>query len=239
MGLGDSLKKWASSKATEMLTADSGKRESAGASADAAERQAKDDVGEQLLRTAFPKLGEWSDKQEADKSAREQAADQERRDEIASLPLATVQLSVTGHVTAQWSGQLHWARNDISPNEPDPTDPYADKPLVWFELFSEDTARPDLGGLALTHWSFQIPGFHGDGTYDLTAIAREREAAGAAPEYLEWAMDFANSDDSSFYFYVEAGQSTVTVTEGGKKLAAVIAMSGALGDLIATATIAL
>ena len=98
---------------------------------------------------------------------------------------------MTGHVTAQWSGQLHWARNDITPNEPDPTDPYADKPLVWFELFSEDTARPDLGGLALTHWSFQIPGFHGDGTYDLTAIAREREAAGAAPEYLEWAMDFA------------------------------------------------
>ena len=145
---------------------------------------------------------------------------------------------MTGHVTAQWSGQLHWARNDITPNEPDPTDPYADKPLVWFELFSEDTARPDLGGLALTHWSFQIPGFHGDDTYDLTAIAREREAAGAAPEYLEWAMDFANSDDSSFYFYVEAGQSTVTVSEGGKRFAAVIAMSGALGDLIATATIA-
>ena len=90
MGFGDSLKKWASSKATEMLTADSGKREGAAASADAAEQQAKSDVGEQLLRTAFPKLGEWADKQDADKSAREQAADQERRDEIASLPLATV-----------------------------------------------------------------------------------------------------------------------------------------------------
>ena len=51
-------------------------------------------LGEQLLSTAFPKLGEWSDKQEADKSSREQAADQERRDEIASLPLAAVQLSL-------------------------------------------------------------------------------------------------------------------------------------------------
>ena len=238
MGLGDSLKKWASSKATEMLTADSGKRDSAGASADAAERQAKDDIGEKLLRTAFPKLGEWSDKQEADKSARELAAEQERRDEIASLPVADVQLSVTGHVTAPVVGPAALGQERHPPNEPDPTDPYADKPLVWFELFSEDTARPDLGGLALTHWSFQIPGFHGDGTYDLTAIARQREAAGAAPDYLEWAMDFANSDDSSFYFYVEAGQSTVTVSEGGKKLAAVIAMGGALGDLIATATIA-
>ena len=108
---------------------------------------------------------------------------------------------VQGHATAQWSGQLHWARNDISPNDPDPTDPYADQPLVWFELFAEDTARPDLGGVGLTHWSFQLPGFLGDGTYDLTAINREREAAGAALEYLEWAMDFANGDDSSFYFY--------------------------------------
>ena len=43
----------------------------------------RSDVGRALLRTAFPKLGEWADKQEADKSAREQAADQERRDEIA------------------------------------------------------------------------------------------------------------------------------------------------------------
>ena len=239
MGIGDSLKKWATSKATEMLTADSGKRESAAASADEAESQAKSDLGETLLRTAFPKLGEMADKQKADKTAREAAAEKERRDEIASLPVATVQLSVTGHVTGQWSGQLHWARNDISPNDPDPTDPYADKPLVWFELFSEDTARPDLGGLAMTHWSFQLPGFHGDGTYDLTAINREREAAGASLEYLEWVMDFANSDDSSFYFYPDAGQSTITVSEGGRKLAGTIAMGGALGELIATTTIAL
>ena len=194
-----------------------------------------------LARSMATELLASSDQKRANagKSAREQAADQEREAEIASLPVATVQLSVTGHVTGQWSGQLHWARNDISPNDPDPTDPYADKPLVWFELFSERTARPDLGGLALTHWSFQLPGFHGDGTYDLTAINREREAAGAALEYLEWAMDFADSDDSSFYFYVDAGQSTITVSQGGKKLAGTIAMSGAMGELIATTTIEL
>ncbi len=52
-------------------------------------------------------------------------------------------------------------------------------------------------------------------------------------------MDFANADDASFYFYTEAGQSSVTVTEDGQKLAVVIAMSGALGDLTATATISL
>lgn len=237
MGLGDSLKKFAKSKVNEMLTADSDKRTDAAASADAAQSQAKSDLGETLLRTAFPKLGEMADKQETNRAARQAAEEQERREEILSLPVATVQLSVAGHVTDNWSGQLHYAWNDISPNEPDATDPYADKPMVWFELFSEDTARPDLGGLLLTHWSFQIPGYHGDGTYDLTAIAREREAAGAALTYEEWAMDFANADDSSFYFYSEAGQSTLTVSEGGQKLSVVIAMSGAIGDLTATAEI--
>ncbi len=239
MGIGDSLKKWARSKATEVLTADSGKHDSAAADADAAESQARSDLGETLLRAAFPKLGEMADKQKADKSARELAEEQQRRDEVASLPLATVQLSVTGHASGQWSGQLHWTRSDIPPDDPETTDPYADRPRVWFELFSEDTARPDLGGLALTHWSFQIPGFHGDGSYDLTAINREREAAGAAPDYLEWAMDFANGDDASFYFYPDAGQSTVSVSEGGKHLSVTIAMSGARGDLVAAARIAL
>ena len=213
MGLGEHLKKWARSKAADS------------------------DLGEQLLRVAFPKAGEWADEQRATKNAREQAEEQQRREEIASLPLATVELAVTGHVTAQWSGRLHYGWNDISPNQPDPHDPYADKPLLWFELFSEDTARPDLGGLLLRHWSFQIAGYHGDGSYDLTAINRERDAAGAAQEYLEWAMDFANADDATFYFHPDAGQSDAVVSEGGKKLSVTIAMGGALGDLTAIATI--
>jgi hypothetical protein len=237
MGLGDSLKKWATSKATELVTTDRQKREDAAASADAVESQARSDLGETLIRAAFPKLGEMADKQKAAQAAREAADEQERRDEIAALPLATVHISVTGHVTAMWEGQLHYAWNDVSPHDPDPTDPYADKPLLWSELFSEETARPNIGGMMLSHWSFQIPGYHGDGTYDLTAIDREREAAGAALDHLEWAMDFANSDESSFYFYADAGQSTATVSEGGKKLDVVIAMGGAAGDMTATATI--
>lgn len=237
MGFGDSLKKWAQSKATELVTADSDKRADAAASADAAQAQAKSDLGETLLRTAFPKLGEYADKQEANRAAREEAAEQQRRDEIAALPLASVQLAVSGHVTDQWFGQLHLAWNDVPAGEADPSDPYASRPMVWVELFSEETARPDLGGLLLTHWGFQIPGYTGDGTYDLTAIAAEREAAGAALTYEEWSMDFANADDSSFYFYSGAGQSTATVSEGGKKLSLTIAMSGAIGDLTATATI--
>ena len=191
MGFGDSLKKWASSKATEMLTADGDKRDNAAASADAAEQQAKGDVAETLLRTAFPQVGEWADKQEADKVAKERARVQRERDEIAALPLATVQLSVSGDsATGQWSGRLHLAWQELAPEPPDAEypspDPYATRPGLSVDLFAEDATRPALGELSLTHWGFQVPGYTGDGSYDLTAIAREREAAGAAPEYLDW-----------------------------------------------------
>jgi hypothetical protein len=124
MGFGDDLKKWATSKATEMITTDRQNREDSAATADAAESDAKSDLGETLLRAAFPKLGEFADKQQAQQVAREQAAEQERRDEIAALPLAHVDVSVTGHVTAMWSGQLHHSWTDVEPGEPSPDDPY-------------------------------------------------------------------------------------------------------------------
>ena len=126
MGLGDSLKSWAKSKATEMLTADSQKAEAAGAEADAAERQAKDEVGEQLLRTAFPKLGEWQDQQKENERKAADRREQERRDEIAGLPSADVRLTVSGWTQDQWFGHLHYAWNEIAPEEPDPEYPDED-----------------------------------------------------------------------------------------------------------------
>ena len=241
MGLGDMAKKWAKEKATEMLSADNKKSDAAGAAADSTAQEAKQHAGEQLLRTAFPKLGEWQDKQEAREAESEQRREQERRDEIAALPVAEVRLTVTGWAQDQWFGPLHYSWNEIAPEPPDPeypdSDPYVSRPLLWFELFAEETARPDLGGHQLVHWGFQIPGYAGDGSYDLTAIAKEREAAGAALTYEEWVMDFADSDDSSFYFHSESGQSSVTVTDGGQRLSVTISMSGAIGELTATAEI--
>lgn len=238
MGLGDSLKNWARSKAEELVTADSSKREDAAASTAAAEAQAKSDVGETLLRAAFPKLGELADRQTAGRAEKEAAEERERQEEIAALPLAAVQLTVTGHVSGSWSGELHLAWNLVEAvEEPDPTDPYADRPLVWVELFAADGAEPDLGGLHLTHWAFQLPGWHGDGTYDLTAIAREREAAGAALDYLEWALDFAEAEDAAGYFHPGAAQSSITVSEDGQRLDGSVSTTGALGELTVVASI--
>ncbi len=241
MGLGDMAKKWAKDKATELLSADSGKSEAAGSRADATEAQAKGQVGEQLLRTAFPKLGEWQDQQAENKRVAAENADRERREEIASLPVAHVSLTVSGWASGQWSGPLHLAWNEVAGSAPDPEypdpEPYSTRPLLWVELFAEDDARPSLGGHDLIHWGFQVPGWTGDGPYDLTAIAKEREAAGAALTYEEWVMEFADHEDSTFYFYADAGASSITLADGGKRLSMAIAMSGAIGDLTAIAEI--
>jgi hypothetical protein len=241
MGLGDLAKNWARAKATELLSSDSDKSAAASAQAEATEQQAKDQAGEQLLRAAFPKLGEWKDKQEE----REQAAVEERvqkdRAEIAALPTAEVQLSVTGWTSDNWFGALPLRWEVIQPEEPDPEypdpDPYAHKPALGVELVSIEGQRPSLGGHDLVRWGFQIPGYTGDGTYDLAAIARERDAAGAALDYLDWVMEFADTDDSCFYFYTEAGPSSVTVADGGKRVSVSISMSGAIGELAASAEI--
>src|SRR3954466_9535995 len=140
-----------------MLTADQQKHGYSAAAGDAAETGPQTDLGETLLRTAFPKLGAYADNQMWAAAAREAAADKERRDRIAALPFATLQVSVTGHVTAMWAGRLHCSWQDLEPGEPDPNDPYADRPTASLELIAEDTARPNIGGLMLTRWAFQLP----------------------------------------------------------------------------------
>jgi hypothetical protein len=240
MGLGDSLKKWATSKATEMLTADGDKRESAAASADAAESQARSDLGETLLRTAFPKVGQWADQQEAARGQREADRVAQEQAEIAALPMAAVRLTATGDYAAgQWSGELHLAWKQLEAEVPDPEypspDPYAARPGVSVDLFVGAGSGPVLGDLVMTHWGFQIPGFTGDGTYDLTAIAHEREPA--ALTYEEWSIDFLDAEDSSAYFFVDAGRSSVTVAEGGTRLSVTTALSGARGALTVVAEI--
>lgn len=187
------------------------------------------------------KLQEMSEQQKERDSQRAIEAERERQAEIAALPVAQVKLMVSGWASGHHSGPLHLAWNEVAASEPDPEypdpDPYATKPLLWVELFSQEGARPSLGGHELVHWGFQVPGWTGDGTYDLTAIAKVREAAGAALTYEEWVMEFADHDEASFYFYADAGASTITLADGGKSLSVVIAMSGAVGELTAVAEI--
>ncbi len=185
MGLGDLAKQWAKSKANELLSSDSQKSASASAQADATERQAKSDVGEQVMRSAFPGLAKWQDKQEENQRQAEEAREQKRRDEIAALPVAQVQMRVTGWAEDAWFGPMNLRWEVIAPEVPDPEyadpDPYAYLPHLSVELYPQSGNAVSLESHGLASWRFQVPGYSGDGNYDLLAIARERDAAGAAP----------------------------------------------------------
>jgi hypothetical protein len=167
------------------------------------------------------KLQELAEQQEERQSQKEIEA--EREAEILSLPTAQVQLTATGWMAGQWSGQMHYGWNEISGDGLDK--------LLWFELFAAQGQEPVLDGHRLTHWSFQLYGWHGDGTYDLVDLLRRREATGWSTDFLEWGADFADAEDMSSYFHSGSGPSSVTVGDGGRRFSVSISTSGAYGDL--------
>lgn len=158
------------------------------------------------------------------------AADRERDAEVRTLPTAQVELTATGWASGRWSGPMHYGWNEISADE------HGNK-LLWFELFAPAGEEPVLGGHRLRHWSFQIYGWAKDGTYDLAAICRKREAAGWSSDYLEWAMTFTDPDESRFYFTPDVGPAAVTVSERAQRFSVGISARGALGDVTLAAEI--
>ncbi|MDZ5622723.1 hypothetical protein SFC88_17915 [Nocardioides sp. HM23] len=240
MGLGDLAKQWAKSKATEMLSSDSQKAASASADADATEREAKDQAGEQLVRTAFPGLAKWKDKQEESQRQAEEDRLQRLRDEIAALPVAQVQMRVTGWAEDAWFGPMHLRWEVVTPDGPDPEytdpDPYAYRPYLSVELHPQAGNAVSLGSHRLASWRFQVPGYTGDGSYDLLAISREREAAGAALAYDEAYLEL-DEDTDYFYCYTDSGPWSVTVSEGGRRMAVSMVLTSSIGDMTMTADI--
>lgn len=240
MGLGDLAKQWAKSKATEMLSSDSQKASSASAQADATERQAKSDVGEQMMRSAFPGLAKWQDKQEENQRQAEEDREQKRRDEIAALPVAQVQMRVTGWAEDAWFGPMHLRWEVITPDEPDPEypdpDPYAHLPYLAVELHPQSGNAVSLGSHQLASWRFQVPGYTGDGSYDLLTTAREREAAGAAPTYEEDYLEL-DEDTDYFYCYSDNGPWAVTVSDGERRMSVSMVLTSSGGEMTMTAEI--
>jgi hypothetical protein len=169
------------------------------------------------------KLQDLAEQQQAKQTQKEIDAERERNEEVLSLPTAQVQLTASGWMTGQWSGQMHYGWNEISGDGLDE--------LLWFELFAAQGQEPVLDGHRLTHWSFQLYGWHGDGTYDLVDLLRRREATGWSTDFLEWGIDFADAEDMSSYFHSGSGPSSVTVSDGGRRFSVSISTSGAYGDL--------
>ncbi len=240
MGLGDLAKQWAKSKASELLAGDAQKAERASAEADAAERQARGEAGEQIVRAAFPGLARWKDQQDEHQRRAEEERLQRLHDEIAALPVAQVQMRVTGWAEDAWFGPMHLRWEVVTPDGPDPEyddpDPYAYRPYLAVELHPQAGHAVSLGAHPVTSWRFQVPGYTGDGAYDLLAISREREAAGASLAYDEAYLDLGEETDL-FYCYTDTGPWSVTVTEGERRMSVAMVLTSSGGDLTMTADI--
>ena len=247
VGIGDSLKKWATSKATELVTEQVQKR-SGGASAPdpatppATSDQAKTDAGEALLRAAFPQVGEWADQQKAATDQREKERLAEEDAEIAALPKAPVSIRVSGAITWQWTGELHVRRTEVGPKnlEPDDyenTDPYSKQTILSLELLPEATTRPGVGGRELWRWAIELPGWTGDATYDLIAIHEKRAAAGYDLDLDRNQLELG--EDSDLWYYLDPDQGGSTVEVKGNRFSASLSMSGADGHVVAIAELTL
>ena len=240
MGLGDMAKQWAKSKATELLSSDSQKAANASAQADATEREAKEKAGDQLVRAAFPGLAKWKDKQEENQRQAEEDRLQKVHDEVAALPVAQVQMRVTGWAEDAWFGPMHLRWEVITPEGPDPDypdpDPYAYRPYLSVELHPRAGNAVSLGSHLLASWRFQVPGYTGDGTYDLLAISREREAAGASLAYDEAYLEL-DEDTDYFYYYTDTGPWSVRVSEGERRMSVSMVLASSMGDMTMAADI--
>jgi hypothetical protein len=245
-GLGGLARRWLKARTEELVTTDRHARENADAVADQAERQARDEMVEQAVYTALPGLKRMKEQSEQAARDREATRFQERQAELAARPLATVRMAIGGAATDRWQGQLP-ALVEVLPPAPvgqddedgyaDP-DPYAAEPALHVELAPPAGAEPMIAGAPLRELAFFVPGYAGDGTYDLVASAMARREANAEPDYLDWHLEFVD-DDEGFYFYPDAGPSSVSVTDGGRRIDVAIRLSGARGDLAVRAEIVL
>jgi hypothetical protein len=192
--LAGTAKKWLDNKVTETTTADHRKRDTAAGNEAQLEREMKDQLGGTALITAFPSLGRFMDRQEANAARSAQdSADRARSKRLASvLPGSSIEL--TGHV----SGRI----DDLSV-ELTPDDEY-DTLLVLMEPVD----GVQLAGGEVIAAGFAISGFHGAGTYQLVGYI---ESLDPGVHHVTLAGDV---DTSFFYWSEEYGPGVAVVTDG-------------------------
>jgi hypothetical protein len=245
--LGKIAGKWLKTKVTELTTTDNRARDNAQGNAEELERQAQAAAVESAVYSAVPELREFKERQEAASIARDVADAEEREAELRSLPLAGLGLRVSGAFDADLAVNLPALFRVDQPSEDDEStdpesdwyDPYAAQPTLFVRISALDLERPWLGDHQLNEWAFYVPGYHGDGTYDLAAIHRDREERNMAPDYLGWYLSVDDAEEDWYFNAYSESSATVTVAEDGRALTVVMPLAGATGELTATANIRL
>jgi hypothetical protein len=238
-GLGGIARRWVKKSLEELTTTDNRTRDRAGAEQEAAEREFKDAAAGEALMTAIPGLRDLRDRQEASAAAAESRREAEHDAEIAARPFAGVGLQVAGAVEGSWSGQLPARVERVPASTPDADElewnPFAGEASLRVDLTPPDHDVPLVGGQPLRTWTLVVPGYRGPGTYDLQAIAREREGTGGELDPYDHCLVLGHEDDP-FHWYAEVPGS-VDVADDERALVVRLTMGSAGGELTALASI--
>ncbi|WP_188939960.1 hypothetical protein [Nakamurella endophytica] len=177
-GLGAIAKKWLRAKRVEWTTGVQRTREYAEHESWLAEREMERELGHQAGRALVPAYRDWEDRRDADEVRRRQA----EQEAVRALPRATVRLSVSGkRYDGSWWGYLP-VRLD---REPD---------LLTVEVVVPADDRPLVGGHPLLGATLLVPGYTGDGGYDVDAAARHADAAGEPFDPFSWTVTLEAED---------------------------------------------
>lgn len=218
-GLGGLAKRWLKSRADALLTTNAGTATAAKRREREAREEFREQVSTDVAYTVFPGLRAAAERREQ----RVADAREQQLAELVARPRANVEFAVDGEVSGAWSGRL-------------PCAVHTGDGLLAVEL----TALPDepvsVGGQPLFSWRFVVPGFHGDGVYDLNAIAAEVEQSGASIEYTDYELVLGSPDDP-YLWGPDLGAATVEVAENGRRLDVVLTMGSSGGTVAVSARI--
>lgn len=207
--LGDLTKQWWRAKKRALLAGTQVSQQSTATDAGNAQRRVLDRAYRDAAYASIPALGRWKQRQDEAAEQREAA----EREEILSLPRASVTLDVSGVVSGAWSGEL-------------PVRQEQDENGLAVELVVLDDVAPLLGSDDFLGLRLLVPGYTGPGHYDLAAIARS--AAGEL-DATDWEACLGNRDEP--YYWVP-GDSFGTVDVAPGVLSAHLQMQGAAGDVV-------
>jgi hypothetical protein len=246
-GLGRIAGRWLKTKVAELTATDERARGNAAFASEELEREARAEAVEEAVFTAAPALREFKERQEAARIARDVREAEEREAELRSLPLADIGVRVSGAIDAEMAVSLPTLVRVDQPHPDDeaadPTsdwyDPYGAQPTLVVRISAFDAERPWLGDHQFNEWAIYVPGYHGDGTYDIGAIHRAREKRNAAPEYIDWYLSIDDAEEDFFFDAYSDAPGTVTVADGGRSIALAMTLAGATGSLTASANIRL
>jgi hypothetical protein len=230
--LGKLAKSWLEAEKTELLTGDHNTREAAEREREQIERAAKDKAVDDatyavLGRVLPPDLAQAVEASRPENRAARR--DAEHRADLATRPLATVAVPLTGAVAGARQATVACA---LTPPDPDDED---EQPALLVEL---EVADPiPFGSTTFAALSVRVPDYHGPGRYDLQELWRRTEAG----ELSEWELldtclrPLAEPTELDWVWHQGAGAGVLVVTDTGLTLD--LAMSSAANDVRLQGTI--